>query len=184
MAKTLLTKDAIIAESLLLLDAEGVAGLSMRKLASRLGVHAPTLYYHIPDKSALLNEVVLTLFARCFEQMQPCVTWQDWMREFGRAIWNQHQQTRYAPMLLLTTTLDDVHFERTVQMAQEQLEQFDADQAQLFSLQSAVQAVMTGWAVLTTAARSEKMAELFDYREAALASVDSLVRGCEAKIGS
>ena len=182
MAKKQLTKHAIIAEALLLLEADGLDGLSMRKLATRLGVQAPTLYYHIPDKSALLNDVVLTLFERCFELMQPCATWQDWMREFGRAIWDVQQEARYAPLLILTTTLDEAHFERTVQMARKGLEQFDADQEQLFFVQSAVQAVITGWSVLTKSARSDKMAQLFDYREAALGSVDSLVKGWEGKI--
>lgn len=184
MAKRLLTKDAIVAEALLLLEADGLEGLSMRKLAARLGVQAPTLYYHIPDKSVLLNEVVLALFERCFQQMRPCATWQDWMREFGRAIWDVQQEARYAPLLILTTTLDDVHFERTVQMARQELEQFDVDQEQLFFIQSAIQAVITGWSVLTKSARPQNMARLFDFREAALGSVDSLVKGWEGKIRS
>ena len=36
-----------------LLDAEGPDGLSMRRLADRLGIRAPSLYKHLPDKAAL-----------------------------------------------------------------------------------------------------------------------------------
>ena len=36
-----------------LLDAEGAAGLSMRNLAARLGMRAPSLYKHFPSKDAI-----------------------------------------------------------------------------------------------------------------------------------
>jgi AcrR family transcriptional regulator len=36
-----------------LLEQEGAQGLSMRKLADRLGIRAPSLYEHVPDKQAL-----------------------------------------------------------------------------------------------------------------------------------
>ena len=39
----------IVAAAIGLLDDVGVEGLSMRKLAGRLHVQAPTLYYHCPD---------------------------------------------------------------------------------------------------------------------------------------
>ena len=36
-----------------LLEAEGAAGLSMRNLAGRLGIRAPSLYKHFPSKDAI-----------------------------------------------------------------------------------------------------------------------------------
>jgi AcrR family transcriptional regulator len=36
-----------------LLEAEGPAALSMRRIADRLGIKAPSLYKHLPDKQAL-----------------------------------------------------------------------------------------------------------------------------------
>ncbi len=41
-----------------LLDAEGPDGLSMRRLAERIGVTAPALYRYFPDKSALEDAIV------------------------------------------------------------------------------------------------------------------------------
>jgi AcrR family transcriptional regulator len=46
-----------------LLEAEGEAGLTMRRLADRMGIRAPSLYKHLPDKAALelaLVEAALT----------------------------------------------------------------------------------------------------------------------------
>lgn len=48
----------IVAEARSLLEAEGPEGLSMRRLAERIGVRAPSLYKHIPDKAALEAELV------------------------------------------------------------------------------------------------------------------------------
>ena len=36
-----------------LLEAEGPEGLSMRRVAERVGIRAPSIYKHLPDKQAL-----------------------------------------------------------------------------------------------------------------------------------
>jgi AcrR family transcriptional regulator len=41
-----------------ILDEEGLAGISMRAIAARLGVRAPSLYKHLADKQAILDVLV------------------------------------------------------------------------------------------------------------------------------
>jgi AcrR family transcriptional regulator len=53
-----LSREAIIPAALALMDAEGVDGLSMRKLAGRLGVSAQALYWHFSSKDDLCQAVV------------------------------------------------------------------------------------------------------------------------------
>jgi AcrR family transcriptional regulator len=48
----------ILAEARALLEEEGLDALSMRRLATRLGVRAPSLYKHLADKQALLNGLI------------------------------------------------------------------------------------------------------------------------------
>jgi AcrR family transcriptional regulator len=43
-----------------LLEEEGAAALTMRRLADRLGIRAPSLYKHVPDKAALEAAIVAT----------------------------------------------------------------------------------------------------------------------------
>jgi AcrR family transcriptional regulator len=43
--------------ALRIIDADGLAGLSMRKLAAELGVRAPSLYGHVASKDELLHAV-------------------------------------------------------------------------------------------------------------------------------
>ena len=49
-----LSRDRIVDEAIRLAAAEGVNGLSMRRLAHELGVHAMSLYHWVPSKAALL----------------------------------------------------------------------------------------------------------------------------------
>lgn len=52
-----LSREAIAATALELLDQEGLEALSMRKLGARLGVEAMSLYHHVRNKQDLLNAV-------------------------------------------------------------------------------------------------------------------------------
>ncbi len=45
-----------------LLEEEGPAGLSMRRVADRVGIRAPSIYKHLPDKQALEHAIVSTVF--------------------------------------------------------------------------------------------------------------------------
>ncbi len=52
-----LDRRQVVDEALRLLDAEGLDALSLRALAGRLGVQAPTLYWHVRSKAELLDAV-------------------------------------------------------------------------------------------------------------------------------
>ena len=52
-----LTRQQVIDEALDLVDAEGLDALTLRALAGRLGVQAPTLYWHVHNKSELLDSL-------------------------------------------------------------------------------------------------------------------------------
>jgi AcrR family transcriptional regulator len=50
-----------------LLEREGVEGLSMRRIADRLGIRAPSIYKHLPDKEALEAALISDGFAEWAE---------------------------------------------------------------------------------------------------------------------
>jgi AcrR family transcriptional regulator len=50
----------IVAAARELLDEQGADALTMRRLAERLGIRAPSLYKHLPDKAALETAVIAT----------------------------------------------------------------------------------------------------------------------------
>jgi AcrR family transcriptional regulator len=52
--------DEAVAEARRLLEEEGPAALTMRRLADRLGIRAPSLYKHLPGKAALEAAIIAT----------------------------------------------------------------------------------------------------------------------------
>ncbi len=59
-----LTVDAVVDAATSLADAEGLEALTMRKVASALGVVAMTLYTYVPGKAELLDLMVDSAYAR------------------------------------------------------------------------------------------------------------------------
>ncbi|GLY04189.1 MULTISPECIES: TetR/AcrR family transcriptional regulator C-terminal domain-containing protein [Actinoplanes] len=59
----LLSRSGLRAAALAIIDAEGLDGLSMRKLAAALSVSAPALYFHYPTKEHLLDDMATEIMA-------------------------------------------------------------------------------------------------------------------------
>lgn len=59
-----LTADVLALTALEIVDAEGLSGLSMRRLSSQLGVDPMAAYRHVPSKEALLDSVVDAVLAK------------------------------------------------------------------------------------------------------------------------
>jgi TetR/AcrR family transcriptional regulator, tetracycline repressor protein len=77
-----LDRQRIVAEAVALLDAEGLDGVTTRKLAARLGVQSPTLYWHLPNKAALVTAIADAILDQQFGDMSPPESdqhWQDWL---------------------------------------------------------------------------------------------------------
>ena len=80
-----LTERGIAEAALGLVDADGVDGLTMRKLAQRLGVSAMALYTYFPDREAVL-EAVTQLVLTEVEIPAESLDWRDTVRQLMRSI--------------------------------------------------------------------------------------------------
>jgi TetR/AcrR family transcriptional regulator, tetracycline repressor protein len=60
---TPLTREGIVTTALRLVDREGLKALSMRRLGAALGVDPMAVYYHLPNKEALLDAIVEAVMA-------------------------------------------------------------------------------------------------------------------------
>jgi TetR/AcrR family tetracycline transcriptional repressor len=58
-------QEVIVRAALTLLDEVGLEGLTMRRLATALKIQAPSLYWHFPNKQALLDGMADAIFAPC-----------------------------------------------------------------------------------------------------------------------
>jgi AcrR family transcriptional regulator len=61
-----LTRDRILDSAMTLADEDGIESLTMRRLAEQLQVEAMSLYHHLPNKNAILDE----LAERVFQQIE------------------------------------------------------------------------------------------------------------------
>lgn len=74
----------VLDAALELIDADGLAALSMRKLAAGLGVQAPSLYHHVAGKTALLAALVEQVGAGADASWFGERSWDDALLRWGR----------------------------------------------------------------------------------------------------
>jgi AcrR family transcriptional regulator len=82
-----MTRDRIFSAAKAVLDRDGIAGLTVRKVASRAGVSPMAMYRHFADKDTLLNALVEDGFA-AWEKIVRSLRAQDpmeWLEELIEA---------------------------------------------------------------------------------------------------
>jgi TetR/AcrR family tetracycline transcriptional repressor len=76
----------IVDAAFALLQEEGIKGLTLRKLAARLGVRAPAIYWYIPTKAELMHLMAARLTNGARESCAGETHWRAWLLAFGRAV--------------------------------------------------------------------------------------------------
>ncbi|MFI7597239.1 TetR/AcrR family transcriptional regulator [Actinoplanes sp. NPDC049681] len=77
---TLLTRERIVEVAGALVDAEGLEAVSVRRLATELGVAGPSLYNHFPTKNEILDAVADAVVAQVDVSFFATHEWQDALR--------------------------------------------------------------------------------------------------------
>lgn len=79
-----ISRDAIVTAAIDLLDREGLAALSMRRLAEELGTGAATLYWHVGSKDGLLDLVLDQVIGEAKVPDPDPDRWQDQLKQVAR----------------------------------------------------------------------------------------------------
>jgi TetR/AcrR family transcriptional regulator, tetracycline repressor protein len=99
-----ITRDAIVQTAAERLIADGLAGVTLRRIATELGVSAPTLYWHIGSKRELLDAVAERLLRSArtdvLDRPRPGQPWWDWLEERTRAFFWTMVRVRDAPLVV------------------------------------------------------------------------------------
>jgi AcrR family transcriptional regulator len=89
-----LDRDRVVGVALELLDEVGLGGLSMRRLADRLGVKAASVYWHVRDKEELLDLVFDRVIGEIEVPEPDPSRWREQLAEVAHEMWrvtNKHR---------------------------------------------------------------------------------------------
>ena len=81
-----LTQEQVVKRAVDLMAEAGLDALTLRRLATELGVSAPTLYWHVRNKRELLDLMAEALVARAGHATSPAPgqPWWEWLAERAR----------------------------------------------------------------------------------------------------
>src|SRR5215469_6056014 len=80
-----ISKEAIVAATIRLMDAEGFDALSMRRIAEELGTGAASLYWHVGSKDGLLDLVFDELIGEVTVPDPDPPRWREQVKDLARA---------------------------------------------------------------------------------------------------
>jgi AcrR family transcriptional regulator len=81
----LLSRDRIVAAAGAIVDADGLAALTTRRLAADLGVQGPSLYHHFATKDDILDAVADAAIEHVDTSVFTTREWPDALRLWGRS---------------------------------------------------------------------------------------------------
>jgi AcrR family transcriptional regulator len=89
-----ISRDAIVAAAIRLLDADGLDALSMRRIADELGTGAASLYWHVGSKDGLLDLIFDEIIGEGLESFPdaPSGDWREQLKDVARSWPRQTEQ--------------------------------------------------------------------------------------------
>jgi TetR/AcrR family tetracycline transcriptional repressor len=76
---------SVVEAALAVLDAEGLDGLTMRRLAKQLGVQNPALYWHFRNKQEIVDGMAVRMLAEAEVELGRSTRWDEWLSSAARA---------------------------------------------------------------------------------------------------
>lgn len=174
-----LNREIIVAEAVALLKEHGLAQLSLRNVAGRLSVKAPALARHVGNKDSLTALMAEAIFRSGYERMPACDTWQDWLRAFGRALWEVQTDIRDSALIISVAPLEPGVLDGVVTDLKEAMLAYHLNEQTGARMQSSVQALVSGWMLYRHSQKAEWLDALIGIEESFYQSLDALIAGWE-----
>jgi AcrR family transcriptional regulator len=125
-----LSRELIVAAAIRLADGEGLASLSMRRLAEELGVRVMSLYNHVQTKEDLLHAMVASVFAAQPDRVIERDGWKRQLEARARHIRALGQSHPWIIPLVFETGLEDERYLEAIELTLKSIREagFDADE--------------------------------------------------------
>lgn len=183
MSDAKLDRATIVREALGLIREEGPERFSMRRLGARLGVTAPTLYWHFPDKSSILREILKALGSEAVDRVPPCVSWQEWLYRFAESLWRTTRESPFVMILLQSRELNDQEvFRAYIARLENALGQFPVPTGIWMRAHSDIQALVLGWSVWMQSGVTQRIGNMVDVENALMEGVAAVIAHWERKL--
>ncbi|MFD7160803.1 TetR/AcrR family transcriptional regulator C-terminal domain-containing protein [Kribbella sp. NPDC059898] len=101
-ARETLSREQIVAAAMQVLDAEGVTGLSIRKLAAKLGAGATSLYWHVPTKDDLIDLLIDEVWGEIDVPEPELAGWRSGALLFGHSLRSAVLRHPWLPEVMYT----------------------------------------------------------------------------------
>ncbi|HEU4948533.1 MAG TPA: TetR/AcrR family transcriptional regulator C-terminal domain-containing protein [Kribbella sp.] len=101
-ARETLTREQIVQMAMTTLDTEGLAGLSMRKLAAKLGAGATSLYWHVPTKVDLIDLLIDEVWGEIDVPDPELAGWRNGALLFGHSLRSAVLRHPWLPEVMYT----------------------------------------------------------------------------------
>ncbi|MPZ27458.1 MAG: TetR family transcriptional regulator [Micromonosporaceae bacterium] len=122
-----LNRQRVLSAALAYADRHGLAGLTMRRLGTELGVEGMSLYKHVADKDALLDGIVELLWAEVPAGPAPDAGWRQALRNFADGLYRVFGRHPIVAPLIATRNFVNIEVLRRYQAYLELLRQTGFD---------------------------------------------------------
>lgn len=184
----ILSKNLIRDQALAIIDEDGLGALTMRRLATRLGVQAASLYTHFPNKEAVLESIADRL-SRRIDPTGFGGSWQDGLRTWANSYYAALHWHPNAATVVATVARDRADFLDIVERVHDGLRDHGWPAREATLAAAAVEFLVLGAATRASGdslnddehpgTGIEQFAESLERASFTLA-LDSLVRGLES----
>lgn len=171
-----LDREKILNEALQLLEKEGLASISLRRVAKGLDVGVASLYWHVKDKDELLAMMAESIYLECIRSVPAVSNGEEWLREFGVAIWKAQSRVPDMRQLIVQAPIREDKLTSTDERLIAKLRDLGLEDGDL-ALRS-IRALVTGWTMLSARTPSRLANDERDFRLA----LDVLIRGLAVRV--
>lgn len=112
--RTRLSRSAVVDRAVTLADSEGVDALTIRRLATELGVTPMALYWHFRSKEELIAALADRIWGEIRTDVDPGAAWSDQLRSMVESLVDVLRSHRSASVLLMSSEkLGPSHWQAT-----------------------------------------------------------------------
>ena len=173
-----LDRQVILDEAFALLEEEGLDALSTRRLATRLSVQAPALYWHIGGKEELLGALAAALYREARAAVPPATDWRGWLIGFGLALRDLFERRRDAARLCAIARPLTENVGATAASIAAPLVALGLPADQAISYQASVISLTLGWSIFSLNGPMHAfLDEMLDVGASYRTGLEALVRG-------